>query len=320
MTAPQTFVSGAAAQISSYVAHRRARGHMPGGYERDLVRFDRAAAELFPDDNELTQRMVDSWCAQRPKESPNTRRSRCQAIVALITFLRGRGETDVEPPELPRHTDSGYIPHAFTSDELARLFDELDSWRYSGGPVSAGRRNELVLPVIYRLIYSAGLRTCEARLLKRSNVDLDSGVMRIVEGKGRNERLVALHPSMLALARKYDRLAEELVPGRVYFFPNGRDGHLSVDWVSRHFREAWSHVSEEPATPYMLRHAYAVENIDRISTEGPVGTEALMPLSKSMGHSTVDVTVSSYYHISAGLAEAMQRRCGKLDGPIPEVF
>ena len=51
-----------------------------------------------------------------------------------------------------------------------------------------------------------------------------------------------------------------------------------------------------------------------------MGTEALMPPGKSMGHSTVDVTASSHYHMSAGLAEATRRRCGRLDGPIPGVF
>jgi hypothetical protein len=63
-----------------------------------------------------------------------------------------------------------------------------------------------------------------------------------------------------------------------------------------------------------------MENVDAIASEGVGGLGKLMPLSKSMGHATIDVTVSHYYHMSAGLAEAMQRRCGRLDDSIPGVF
>ena len=173
--------------------------------------------------------------------------------------------------------------------------------------------------MLFRLLYSSGIRTCEARLLRRANVGLSDGVLRIVEGKGRNERRVALHPSMAGIMRQYDPLMEELYPGRTYFFPNGTDGHLSGEWLRYHFSRLWGRVSAERATPYQLRHEYAVRNVDSIASAGEP-FEELEYLSKSMGHISVDVTIDSYYHITPGLAKVLQERCdGTLGDVLPEV-
>lgn len=310
------YASGAAWQIEEFVRSRKAADAICEAYLSNLRRFDRMCSELFPGCGGLTQGMVDAWCERRESESANTCISRCNPVVALVKFLRARGETDVVAPQLPRRTPAELVPHAFTEDELARLFSECDAYRGRGCAPDVARRNELVMPVVFRLLYSSGIRTCEARLLRRRRVDLLTGVMRIVEGKGRSERLVALHPSMAELMRRYDALMEALVPDREYFFPGSADGHLGKCWLTRHFRNLWSRVSDEPATVYQLRHAYAVRNIDGLAGHGPCDLAELEYLSKAMGHSSIDVTVASYYHSSPSLSEALQRHCADATGRV----
>lgn len=311
-----SYSSGASLQIEEFVRARRASDSICDGYLSNLRRFDRMCAELFPGRDGLTQEMVDAWCERRERESANTCISRCNAVVALVKFLRARGETDVVAPQLPRRTATELVPHAFTEDELARLFSECDAYRGRGCAPNVARRNELVMPVVFRLLHGSGIRTCEARLLRRRRVDLRTGVMRIVEGKGRSERLVALHPSMAELMRRYDALMETLVPDREYFFPGSADGHLGKCWLTHHFRNLWSRVSDEPATVYQLRHAYAVRNIDGLAGHGPCDLAELEYLSKAMGHSSIEVTIASYYHSSPSLSEALQRRCADATGRV----
>lgn len=314
-----TFVSGAAAQIESYVRAGRAAGFVCGGYVATLRLFDRMCAERFPEATALTQEMADAWCERRQTEKANTCRARCWPVVSLVRFLRSRGETGVVAPELPRRAGTGYAPHHFTDAELTSFFAACDSYRPAKGPRSDIERNARTMPVIFRLLYSSGIRVGEARLLRRGNADLETGVLRIVEGKGRNERLVALHPSMTEVMRRYDALMEADLPGRDYFFPNGRGGHLSNNWVCRHFRTLWDSVSDEPATAYHLRHEYAVRNIDALAA-GAAGQRELEYLSKSMGHGSVDMTVDAYYHITPSLAKVMQERSGEaFDAVVPEV-
>lgn len=315
------FESGAAAQLAAYVESRRAAGAMCDGYVATLRRFDAMCAERFPDAESLTQEMVDLWCARRETETANSCRARSFPVVSLVSFLLARSETDVVPPELPRKAPTDYAPHAFTDDELARFFAECDSYGPAKGPSSDIARVALILPVLFRLLYSSGMRPCEARLLKCENVDLGEGVLRIVEGKGRNQRLVALHPSMTAAMRAYDEAMGEMIPGRTHFFPNGEGGRLGGSWISRRFGRLWASVSDERATARQLRHHYATENINALVGEGLGGLAGMETLSKSLGHASVEETIASYYHIVPALAEALQARCSEaFDAVIPEVM
>ena len=315
------FSSGAAAQIESFVRSRLAADAICGSALDNLHLFDAHCAGEFPGESGLTQGMVDSWCLRRPTESAGSCRSRCQVVASLVSFLRGRGETDVEPPDLPRPQGTPYVPHAFTDEELDEFFRVADSLELTECMDKATRtRTMRTVPVIFRLLLSSGIRTCEARLLGRDLVDLEGGVLRIVEGKGRSERLVALHPSMLPVMRDYDEAMESVYPGRAYFFPNGPDGHISRHLLARWFRDVWSQVSEERATAYELRHHFATTCINELVGRGVEGLRDLEWVSKALGHTSVEETMRAYYHIVPALHRLLQERCGDtFDDVVPGV-
>lgn len=62
----------------------------------------------------------------------------------------------------------------------------------------------MTLPVFFRLLYSSGIRTTEAVLLERDDVNLENGVVSIKRGKGYDQHYVVLHDTMLPLMRIYD--------------------------------------------------------------------------------------------------------------------
>ena len=317
------YTSAAADQMEAFAASRRAADGLGVGYEANLRAFDAFCAEGFPDADRLTQEMADRWCKPRPTEQANSCRVRCSVVVALVRFLRERGETDVVPPELPRRRETGYVPHAFTDGELSEFFRLCDGWEPRGRnmPEASRLRSIYTVPVLFRLLWSSGIRTCEARMLRRERVDLDEGTIMIAEGKGKSERLVALHPSMLEIMLEYDARMEEVMPGRAYFFPNGTDTCLTSAWVLKRFHEVWDQVSDERATPYQLRHQFCVTCINRLVGRGLEGLNDLEWVSKAMGHTSVDVTIRHYYHITPALAELLQERSGdSFDDMMPEVM
>lgn len=83
----------------------------------------------------------------------------------------------------------------------------------------AFRIRRMTLSVILRFLYSTGLRTCEARLLTREDVDLQDGVVNISKSKGINQHRIALHPSLWDLLRQYDDAVTRYIPNRKAFFP-----------------------------------------------------------------------------------------------------
>lgn len=221
------YISGFSDLIVQYADYQKASGGW--GTERtgrrlNIEYFDRYCSENYPG-QPLSQEMVDSWCRKRETETNTSCNTRTGGIRSFIRYLRERGLTEVEPPPSLKNCGNTYIPHAFNKDELARFFIECDAV-VSRRPEAKYRMKELVCPVFFRLLYSSGIRTTEARYLKREDADLVHGVLNIRKSKGNSQHYVALHESMAQLLIKYDRAAEKLRPGREYFFEpaNGLQG------------------------------------------------------------------------------------------------
>lgn len=317
------YISGFSDLIVQYADYQKASGGW--GTERtgrrlNIEYFDRYCSENYPG-QPLSQEMVDSWCRKRETETNTSCNTRTGGIRSFIRYLRERGLTEVEPPPSLKNCGNTYIPHAFNKDELARFFIECDAV-VSRCPEAKYRMKELVCPVFFRLLYSSGIRTTEARYLKREDADLVHGVLNIRKSKGNSQHYVALHESMAQLLIKYDRAAEKLRPGREYFFETPNGGHYSRQWVTGMFQSLWEKANGtgSNAVAYALRHNYAVTNINSWPEE-PFGFNAkLQYLSKSMGHSSIESTLH-YYSMVPRLADILREKTEKgMNAILPEVL
>jgi integrase len=311
------FISFLAPVMQAFVSYRTASGRWnEASYEVNLRLFDKHCEKHYPGATELSQKMVDSWCAQRETESNNSCRSRIYSIASFIRYLRKRGMATIEEPNIPRKEPRTYIPHAFTKDELANFFVACDS--ISATPTTKERLSRrITVPVFFRLLYSSGLRTNEARMLKQEDVDLGNGVLNIRYSKGHAQHYVVLHDSMLSLMRQYDSAISKWYPVRTYFFPAKNGGFHKAVWVQRNFNEMWNRYNSGNVVPYELRHNYAIENINGWTNEGFGFNAKLLYLSKSMGHSVLEST-KYYYSLVPGLADIIEAQTDE-DAVIPEV-
>jgi integrase len=175
----------------------------------------------------------------------------------------------------------------------------------------------MTLPVLFRLMYSSGLRPNEARMLKRECVNLDDGVINVLYSKGRDQHYVVLHDSMLSIMRKYDASIQTLYPNRTFFFPAENDGFHTAQWMSDNLRKLWLKRNKSYIVPYDFRHNYAVENINSWTSDGFGFNDKLVSLSKSMGHSSLESS-KYYYSLVPALADILEAQTGE-EGVIPEV-
>lgn len=259
--------------------------------------------------------MVDTWCKQRETENNNSCITRIYPIIDLIRYLRERGKTEVEEPDIPRKERRTYIPHAFTQEELTNFFRACDEISISDHHSSPSRK--ITVPVFFRLLYSSGIRTCEARLLRTNDVDLINGVLNIRLTKGRVQHFVALHETMLYVMKQYDLAIRQLHPNRLYFFPDKNDSFHNRQWVQYNFKHLWNKYNTTYSSAYELRHNYAVENINKWTNAGFNFDKNLFYLSKSMGHCNVEST-KYYYSLTPVMADILESH-SKDDEIIPEV-
>lgn len=304
--------------LQAYVSYRKASGRWNNSYESNLLQFDRYCKKQHPETTLLSQEMVEGWCHKHDTETNNSCRSRIYVVVSFIQYLRKRGKTDVMVPDIPRKERRTYIPHSFTDTELGMFFracDSLPSVTYT--PEQRSRR--ITIPVFFRLLYSSGIRTNEARMLRIEDVDLCHGILNIHYSKGHVQHYVVLHDSMFELLKIYDVAIRKQYSHRAYFFPaRGNTFHTS-QWVQTNFRKLWNKYNSSHATAYQLRHHYAIENINLWTNEGFGFDIKLFYLSKSMGHSTLEST-KYYYSLVPGMADILEEKTGSdFESIVPEV-
>lgn len=303
--------------IEEYISYQKASDHWNESYEMNISLFDKHCKKKYPNVIELSQEMVDEWCQKRYTESNNSCRSRIYVVISFIRYLRKRGKTDIIAPVPPRKEPRTYVPHSFTESELQNFFHACDS--ISRETTSDQRIRKITIPIFFRLLYSSGIRTIEARMLRVEDVDFCNGILNIHYSKGYDQHYIVLHDSTLTLLKKYDAAIREIHPGRNYFFPSRRNKDYTRQWVQVNFRELWDKYNDSYATAYEFRHNYATENINRWIGDGLDFHAKLLYLSKSMGHRALEST-KYYYSLVPGLANIMEAKTQKsFNTIVPEV-
>jgi site-specific recombinase XerD len=311
------YVSCFAPLIEPFAAYRKASESWSRSYRDTMRQFDNYCRKAYPDAVTPAQKMIDDWCKQHDNESNNSCITRCYAIVSMIKYWQTRYMTTLNPPELPRHERSAYISHAFTDEELSNFFKACDNMPSS--PAPSMRARKIIIPVLFRLLYSSGIRTTEARLLRVSNVDLEHGVLNIQHSKGLNQHYVALHDSMTELLSRYDAEIRKIIPERTFFFPNRNGQGLTQNWVQTYFKHCWEQGNTAYAVSYQLRHHYATSNINSWVDEGFGFDAKLLSLSKSMGHSVIEST-KYYYALVPELGDILEEKTNtEFEDIVPEV-
>jgi integrase/recombinase XerD len=162
----------------------------------------------------------------------------------------------------------------------------------------------LVMPVLFRTIYACGLRCSEARLLRVSDVEIDTGVLQIRDAKGGKDRqLPVSEPLRERLVGYHSKLAGQ--PGWEWFFPGATPGvPLTLNNVNHNFRRfLWQaripHGGRgHGPRVHDLRHAMAVNNLRSWFARGE-NVDALLPVLQTyLGHSSIGDT-AYYLHLTA---------------------
>jgi len=316
----RNFCSFLSPQIKDFIYFRTISGNWnESSYEVNLKLFDDYIARSYPETCTLSQEMADTWCAKRDTETNNSCRSRIYVVVSFVKYLKDRKFTDIRLPEIPHKETRTYIPHAFTDAELSDFFHECDTLSVYHNSLP-NKLHKIMIPVFFRLLFSNGIRTTEARLLKRDDVNLDNGIINIRDSKGHDQHYIVMHDSMVQLMRRYDTAADNLISDRTYFFPSLHDKPHPRNWVIWNFNTLWNRVSNAKATAYGLRHNYATYNINKWTDTGFGFDDKLLYLSKSMGHRSIEET-RYYFSIIPALSDILEEKTAdSMDAIIPEVY
>jgi len=315
------FISAFAPSIEAMLAYREALGFSRRSYEYSLMNFDRFCAANYPHSENLTQEMTLKWIEGHvAKKAPNMR-EKATAIRLLGKYLGATGNSAYILPKKyvansEKHPSAPYI---FTDAELAALFRAADTID-SEPPV-----RELA-PVLFRLIYTCGLRPNEGRELKRSSINFSTGEILITKTKRKKERVVVMSGDMLELCKAFDMRRAVLSKDNEYFFPAQNGGAYGTGQLDRLFKKCWRLANPETdasALPntriYDLRHRFASTVLNRWLDEGQDLYAMLPYLRAYMGHDRLSDTAYYIHLLPENLIKSAGVDWTAFDGLIPEV-
>lgn len=314
------FESKLAPYMQALVEQKRADGFSYHSGELLLKRFDTFCATRFPQETTITYDMVAEWSASRPGEGDAYHNSRISIVKSLSVYILSLGREAYAPT---RFSCKAYRPVLYvpSKEDVRELLSKMEE-PTSGNAIR--KRIEKECKILFSLYFCCGLRLSEGRLLKREHMDMERGILTILESKGHKSRLVYLPPDGIPVMRNYADYIQSVFPDTLWMFPGFHsDKPISCTSVEACFKRYWEKlpvsktVGKHP-TPHCLRHAFVVERMNEWMLRG-VDTNRMLPyLSGYLGHKGPDETYY-YYHLADKAFDVIRKKDTVSERVIPEV-
>jgi integrase/recombinase XerD len=235
-----------------------------------------------------------------------TLRQWLSCVRVFFAWMRSRGRLTCDPAgalRLPKA--SRPLPRAPGERAMARLIETPDT------SLIVGVRDRALMETLY----ATGIRHGEAHRLNIYDVDLESGLLIVREGKGGRDRYVPLtetavqwlslyvtsaRPQLIASTRGGEELHPSSEPA---MWLSRRGGRLSYQMIAERVA-GYAALAGVEATVHTFRHSCATHLL-----RGGAGTRYIQRL---LGHKTVETT-EIYTHVEVkDLRRVMQRAFNRL--------
>ena len=163
-----------------FMSHREAYGRKKPA--NDFTRcFLNWCNRTYPDEEYLKQEMLEIWGTKRDTENTMSHGRRAAAVNHYVEFIneRGDGPYNLIEYEWGNPSPEPILASKAEMDNFFKAVDEL--------PIKSIKNNPLVdnmllvraieAPVLFRMLYSTGIRVNEIRWLHRDDVDLENGII-----------------------------------------------------------------------------------------------------------------------------------------------
>ncbi|MBN1275204.1 tyrosine-type recombinase/integrase [Candidatus Woesearchaeota archaeon] len=194
--------------------------------------------------------------------------------AALKFFFASVLDDPFSDVEVPKKRKPKILPKVLSKEQIKKIIDSTENLKHR---------------LVIKLLYSSGLRLQELINLKRAHVDFDRGLINVVQGKGKKDRVTLLSNELRLDLLKYYSLTTFQTP---YVF-EGRKGKYSKKSVQKVLEKAGKAIDAE-LTPHMLRHSFATHLLE-------AGVDIRF-IQKLLGHADVKTTEVYAYVSNQSLA------------------
>jgi integrase/recombinase XerD len=276
------------------IVMKRGLGFKSIGMEYSYSMFDRFVLRENISVLLITRELADKWSIPRSNESQRTRYIRIAHVAQLSSFLCSLGHTSYIPG-LPRIKHS-HIPYIFSREQMAIIFAASDRMMIK---CSRYETSISVVPVLFRMLYSTGMRTGEALALRDTDVDIKRKTIFIKGAKNGCDRRIPIAESLAEACENYQTYrnlyAYHMSPANTFFRTHNVENcprRTVYNWFRRILSEANIPHLGKGIGPRVhdLRHTYSVHTLAKMMEDGLDLYYVLPILSACLGHRSLDAT------------------------------
>jgi integrase len=307
------FESAFAEEMNAFLDYHSAAGRLERSFYNHLRNFDRFCVDHDIREPSFSKDDATKWVQKRDFEASTTHYSRVNGIKNFLIYL-DKKEYDVFITRDVKFKPTDFQPHIYTDDETERYFRVVDVYTSS-----RNRKHAIQYPVLFRLLYCCGTRINETLGIKKCDVDLEAGIIKLNETKNNHERFVVLGNDMRGLMSQFAGKCFYLLDDDGYVFTNHNGGRLSGTAIYDAHREflrlAGIPFMGDSSGPRVhdWRHTMAVKSFKQMIDSGLDMYVALPILSTYLGHKGIDsteryvrLTMSMYPHIEERFREKIE--------------
>lgn len=183
------------------------------------------------------------------------------------------------------------IPDILTEEEQQKLLDVFNM-RYL-----SPHRNKTMI----KLFLDSGLRLSEMINLKWKDINLQTGKLKVVQGKGAKDRVIWINDGILDMLREWRERQVKDVGAVDYVFSTKKGDKLNPrdvrQMVYTYAKKAG--ITDKEVSPHTFRHTFASDLLR--------ATNNLRKVQKALGHSDISTTQIYTHIVDEELEEAMKR-------------
>lgn len=284
--------------IRDFLNEKRSLGYNYETEERHLRRIDQLANSLSLNEVKITRELANEYLKKKSYEKLINISHRAQVLRELSRYMVRFGyEAYIIPQLPPSYYRSDFVPYIFSDEELSRLFAAIDKWAVSKSLDGQYYPQRKKYPVIFRILYSTGMRISEVLKLKLKDIDFVNHTFTIREAKNHSERIIPVHTSIIQIISLFTD-EEKIYDINEYIFKGqNKDNHVDRKTVEEFFRKFLSlanipHPKDGPRI-HSLRHTFCVHRLKLWVLEGRDITALFPYLCAYMGHK--DTRCTEYY-------------------------
>lgn len=215
---------------------------------------------------------------------PKTVKRKLASIKVFINFLNDKEylHDNYQKVFKIKFREPKNLPKTIELHNMKLFFNTLERQK---NIVKTEREKECIIRdiAIIELLFSTGMRVSELCFLKKENLDICSGSVRI-NGKGSKERILSIsNPQVICALQEYEKVVHKINDNQHYYFLNNFGNPIS-DQSVRFMIKKYADMAgiSQHITPHMFRHSFATLLLEQ--------DVDIRYIQRMLGHSSITVT------------------------------